>query len=176
MKIGDVLTDIRMMKTQHLDLGCGGRPRNPYQKTDLYGLDIKVPDDNIDSKFVSANLSLERIPFPDSYFDSISSFDFLEHIPRVLSVAGGSGTRLPFIELMNEVHRTADYFCGDKPLAEMYGFKGNFQALRNEWAMLPEDFWPGTRLSLLRKIKRWQRMRSHRLSHIVWEFVCMKSE
>ena len=32
--------------------------------------------------FRLANLSIDPIPHPDSSFDSISAFDFLEHVPR----------------------------------------------------------------------------------------------
>jgi SAM-dependent methyltransferase len=69
---------------------------------------------------------------------------------------------------------TADYFCGEQALGRMYGFNGNFEKKRNDWAMFPEDFSPDKELSLMRKIKKWRRARSSKLSHIVWEFVCIK--
>ena len=47
----------------------------------------------------------QPIPYPSAHFDSVSAYDFLEHVPRVLPTADGQGTRFPFIELMNEVWR-----------------------------------------------------------------------
>lgn len=89
--------------TRHLDLGCGGKPRNPYRADTLYGVDLSTPAG--DERFRSANLALEPIPFADGYFDSVSAYDFFEHIPRVLPTADGRATRVPFVELMNEVWR-----------------------------------------------------------------------
>ena len=89
---------------RHLDLGCGGVPRNPYQRGELCGVDIQalsLPD--IDYR--SANLSIEPIPFPDNHFQSVSAFDFIEHVPRILPTPDGLATRFPFIELMNQVWR-----------------------------------------------------------------------
>ena len=90
--------------TRHLDLGCGHRPRNPYERDDLYGIDIAA-DATLTATIHRANLALQPIPFADNYFDSISAYDFLEHVPRLLPTADGLATRFPFIELMNEVWR-----------------------------------------------------------------------
>lgn len=93
------------MPTRHLDLGCGDKPRNPYRQDEVHAVDI-APSSAIEpARFRQANLSLEPIPHPDASFESISAFDFLEHVPRVLGTADGRGTRFPFIELMNEIHR-----------------------------------------------------------------------
>jgi SAM-dependent methyltransferase len=91
--------------TRHLDLGCGPRPRNPYLRDELFGVDISPANVTGKATIRKANLALHTIPFPDHYFDSVSAFDFLEHIPRVMPTVDGLGTRFPFIELMNEVHR-----------------------------------------------------------------------
>lgn len=66
-------------KTRHLDLGCG--------------------------PVLRSNLTVETTPFESDRFDSVSAFDFLEHVPRVLPTADGRGTRFPFVELMNEISR-----------------------------------------------------------------------
>ena len=94
-----------MKNGKHLDLGCGGRPRNPYEFSHLSGIDIyQHPNSAPEVTFKLANLSINPIPFEDNTFDSVSAYDFIEHIPRVL--AGGThGTRFPFVELMNEVWR-----------------------------------------------------------------------
>ena len=91
------------MTSKHLDLGCGLKPRNPYGCDELYGVDI-VPALG-QEKIVSANLTLQAIPFGDSHFESVSAYDFFEHIPRAFPTADFQSTRFPFIELMNEVWR-----------------------------------------------------------------------
>lgn len=94
-----------MMRKIHLDLGCGARPRNPYGHEELHGIDIRLPDALLEGVQIKlANLAIDKIPYSDSYFDSVSAFDFIEHIPRVLN-GGQYGTRFPFIELMNEIWR-----------------------------------------------------------------------
>jgi SAM-dependent methyltransferase len=90
-------------RTRHLDLGCGTKPRNPYKRDELYGVDIRESTDVGGAEIRRANVSTEPIPFPENHFDSVSAYDFLEHIPRVLQSA--TGTRFPFIELMSEVWR-----------------------------------------------------------------------
>ena len=91
--------------TRHLDLGCGSRPHNPYHRDELHGVDIADPRAALPLQFRQANLALQPIPYPDGYFDSVSAYDFIEHVPRVLPTADGLGTRFPFVELMNEVWR-----------------------------------------------------------------------
>ena len=89
---------------RHLDLGCGKFPRNPYARGALCGVDIRPlrADDAFDYRI--ANLGTQPIPWPDASFGSVSAFDFIEHVPRVLADAHG-GTRFPFIEAMNEIWR-----------------------------------------------------------------------
>jgi SAM-dependent methyltransferase len=196
-----------MSPTRHLDLGCGAVPRNPYGRDEAHGIDIALPAGLDPRLFRSANLSVEPIPHPDSSFDSVSAFDFLEHVPRVLASADARGTRFPFVELMSEIHRvlkprgrfyavtpayprpeafhdpthvnvitegTGAYFCGPEPGARMYGYTGAFEMLVNEWVLHPEALTPGAALSPRRCFKRWRRARSGGLSHIAWEFACVK--
>jgi SAM-dependent methyltransferase len=93
-------------KGKHLDLGCNSKPKNPFCYDELFGIDIGSPKD-LDPAviFKQANLALSPIPFEDCQFDSVSAFDFIEHIPRILPNAEFTETRFPFIELMNEVWR-----------------------------------------------------------------------
>lgn len=90
---------------RHLDLGCGTVPRNPYGKPELFGVDIRPLAATSGVVFKSANLCLEPIPFPDKYFGSVSAFDYLEHVPRLLTTADGQSTFFPFVKLMSEVWR-----------------------------------------------------------------------
>jgi SAM-dependent methyltransferase len=90
---------------KHIDLGCGSKPRNPYSFSELYGCDIRSPLDfkaHADFTYAQANLTIEKIPFPDNFFNSLSAYDFIEHIPRVLYLPE---RRNSFVELMNEVWR-----------------------------------------------------------------------
>jgi len=95
---------------RHLDIGCGKRPRNPFGAEEVFGVDIYQPprDEQTNLNYRSANLTLEPIPFEDNYFDSISAFDFIEHIPRML-LSQENQVRFPFIELMNEIWRTLNH-------------------------------------------------------------------
>jgi SAM-dependent methyltransferase len=92
---------------KHIDLGCGSKPRNPYSFSELYGCDIRSPLDfkaHADFTYAQANLTIEKIPFPDNFFNSLSAYDFIEHIPRQFPGADGK-IILPFINLMDEIHR-----------------------------------------------------------------------
>ena len=95
------------MNTRHLDLGCGLKPRNPYVSAALHGVDIRDIDLQVNDLgyiYKKANLITEKIPYPNDYFDSVSAFDFLEHVPRQIYVNNGT-VRNAFVELMNEIHR-----------------------------------------------------------------------
>lgn len=91
--------------TRHLDLGCGAVPRNPFRCHELYGVDLAPRHKSGDYSVRQGNLTLEPIPFDSNWFDSVSAYDFFEHVPRVLPTADGCATRFPFIELMNEISR-----------------------------------------------------------------------
>jgi SAM-dependent methyltransferase len=93
--------------TRHLDLGCGYAPRNPLNQTELFGCDLldfsgltHIPR----FEYRKTDLVRSGIPFPDSFFNSVSAFDFLEHIPRH-SVDEDCNPVSPFISLMNEIYR-----------------------------------------------------------------------
>lgn len=94
------------MRRKHLDLGCGARPKNPFQYEELYGVDIRSDVAGIDgAQIANANLSVSPIPFEDNFFDSVSAYDFFEHVPRVALDYANRSSRFPFIELMNEIWR-----------------------------------------------------------------------
>ncbi|MDC1312205.1 class I SAM-dependent methyltransferase [Burkholderiales bacterium] len=91
--------------SNHLDLGCGDAPRNPYGATELFGVDLTLGCREVDEHFKICNLVCEPIPFVDSYFDSVSGFDVIEHIPRQSVDHQNNVIINPFVTLMNEIHR-----------------------------------------------------------------------
>lgn len=109
--------------TRHLDLGCGSHPRNPYRRDRLYGVDLVAADAVAGAEIARANVAVEPIPFPDNHFDSVSAYDFFEHVPQILPSADQRGTRFPFIELMNEVSRVL------KPRGLLYAVTPCYPAL-----------------------------------------------
>lgn len=82
-----------------LDLGCGVNPRNKFDADEVFGVDLR---DGLGDNIVAANLITDPIPFPDNYFDFVTAFDFIEHVPRIIFCPD---MRAPFVELMNEVYR-----------------------------------------------------------------------
>lgn len=90
---------------RHLDLGCGKFPRNPYGRRELCGVDVRPAPAGADFEHRVANLSLQPIPYGDDGFASVSAYDFIEHVPRLLATGDGRGTVFPFVQLMNEVWR-----------------------------------------------------------------------
>lgn len=192
---------------KHLDIGCGAHPKNPYKCEIVHGLDI-TPQPLSPFQVSVANLAIEPIPFNSNEFDSVSAFDFIEHIPRQTHSLSTAEFRFPFVELMNEIYRvlkpngmfyaltpafpsslafqdpthvniitdsTHRYFCGNSPLAKMYGFNGRFEVVRCEWA-IPKDALESknrTARELLRHLHR-KLFRPSDISHLVWELSAVK--
>lgn len=90
-------------------MGCGKTPRNPLNAEKVYGVDVTVLDQHTNdamsktTQVICHDLSL-GIPFESDSLDSISAFDFLEHLPRWERI--GSSIEFPFVKLMSEVFRT----------------------------------------------------------------------
>jgi len=148
--------------TKTLDLGSGPNPNNPFNATEIYGIDIR---EDLGDNILSADLAIEPIPFGDNYFDYVTAFQFIEHIPRLIYAPN---RRNSFVELMNEIFRTLkpggiflsvtpayphapafqdpthvniitentflNYFDDSTRWASMYGFTGAFSILSQEWA------------------------------------------
>ena len=88
-----------MTLTKSLDIGCGSKPRNFFETNEIYGIDVSLEENDF---FKIADLTVENIPFPDDFFDYVTAFDFIEHVPRVIYVPH---RRNAFVELMNEIYR-----------------------------------------------------------------------
>lgn len=148
-----------MKKT--LDLGCGENPKNPFNATVIYGVDIR---EDLENNIRCADLAVDKIPYEDNIFDYVTAFEFIEHIPRVVYAPK---RRNSFVELMNEIYRVlkpGGYFLSSTPgyphgvafrdpthvnfitnetfplyfddknrWASIYGFKGSFEIASQEW-------------------------------------------
>ncbi len=149
----------------HLDMGCGARVRNPFMASKLIGADVltlSVEDTLLDYEYLELDPSGE-IPLPNESVESISGFDFIEHLHR--------GSPLEpnfFIQFMNEASRvlrrggvlilvtpafpsplafqdpthvnfiteqTVHYFVGQNPGATSarYGYLGKFELITQQW-------------------------------------------
>ena len=93
------------MTTKTLDLGCGPKPKNPFNATEAYGIDVR---DDVEAGIVRADLVIEPIPFPDDSFEYVSAHDVLEHVPRLIYVPH---RRNAFVEVMNEVWSVMMFTC-----------------------------------------------------------------
>jgi SAM-dependent methyltransferase len=98
----DVAKFKKVEKRRSLDLGCGFRPKNPFEAEELFGIDI-FNFNTVGFEFKVADLNIEPIPYPDNHFDYVTAYDFLEHIPRLLYIDGKAVN--PFIKIMNEIYR-----------------------------------------------------------------------
>jgi len=91
-----------MKFNSHLDIGCNSNPRNPFNADNLYGIDI-IDIETSDFNYHKCDLIYEVLPFPDSSFESVSAYDFLQIVPRNAIINGS--TVFPFIHVMNEIYR-----------------------------------------------------------------------
>jgi SAM-dependent methyltransferase len=84
----------------HLDIGCGDYARNPFLATTLYGADIQnnCPKNLSQEKYFKLTPG-GSLPFADNSIDSISGFDFIEHLSREPGIPN------MFISFMNEASR-----------------------------------------------------------------------
>ena len=105
LMVEDVIADIcqprlALPSSSTLDLGCGEQPRNPFLAEFVHGVDIRG---NPDNHVTSADLFNQPIPYNNEFFDFVTAYDFIEHVPRT-SCENGK-TRFPFILLMDEIWR-----------------------------------------------------------------------
>jgi len=195
-----------MEHTSHLDIGCNSNPRNPFNATELYGVDIIDLETN-HFNYRKCNLIYEILPFSDSSFESVSAYDFLQIVPRN-AIINGTGV-FPFIHVMNEIYRvlkpggifyaitpgyprneafvdptsvnfitkkTHKYFLSPKYKAGMYGFKGKFKIVRKVKWIKLTQETRNDRW-LIKVLKNiFYTIYFIKKSHLIWEFQSLKDE
>jgi hypothetical protein len=65
-------------------MGCGSNPRNPFGAKELIGIDILAESSievHQDFSYIQV-LPGKAFPLENESIDSISGFDFIEHLPR----------------------------------------------------------------------------------------------
>ncbi len=85
--------------TRSLDLGCGENPKNIFSAESVYGVDTK---DDLQPNVIKCDLAIDPLPFESNFFNYVTAFDLVEHIPRVLYTPA---RKLPFVDLMSEIWR-----------------------------------------------------------------------
>lgn len=149
-----------MSKT--LDLGCGQNPRNPYNAQEVFGIDVRenlplgirqadlciepIPFDSEMFDFVTAFDFLEHMPrliyAPERRYPFV---EIMNEIHRVLKPGGVFLSFTPAYPkaaaFMDPTHvniiteETFLHYFDEKLLkASMYGFRGAFRLIRQEWA------------------------------------------
>lgn len=149
------------MTTKSLDLGCGLQPKNPFNAQEVYGIDVRddaeahivkadlviepipFPGDSFD--YVTAHDFLEHVPRLIYLPQRRNAFvEVMNEIHRVLKPGGvfmsftpafphGPAFRDPtHVNIITE--ETFPLYFDDKVRwASMYGFRGSFQILSQEW-------------------------------------------
>jgi SAM-dependent methyltransferase len=84
-----------------VDLGSNDNPKNPFLAPYCIGVDHSknIKSDSI----IYCDIFNSSLPFQSETVAVVTAFDFIEHVPRV-SIEDKT-TRLPFIDLMNEIYR-----------------------------------------------------------------------
>ncbi len=173
-----------------------------YRVANLALQPIPHEDDRFGS--VSAFDFIEHVPRLRVAADGASTvFPFIElmdEVWRVLAPGGRFYALTPafphpeafadptHVNLITE--KTHEYFCGDRPMARMYGFGGRFEALQVRWVQ-PEYHYsplkgspdnrkppsPGKQAShALRSLSRWLRGKpaAGRRAYLLWELEAVK--
>jgi SAM-dependent methyltransferase len=148
--------------TKTLDLGCGTIPRNPYNADETFGIDVRenlplgirkadlciepIPFNSEMFDYVTAFDFIEHIPrliyAPERRYPFV---EIMNEIHRVLKPGGAFLSFTPAYPkaaaFMDPTHvnviteETFLHYFDERLLkAEMYGFRGAFRVIKQEWA------------------------------------------
>jgi SAM-dependent methyltransferase len=154
-----VILGIKMTKS--LDIGCGRNPKNLFNADIVYGIDVRddlehnikkadlviepIPYEDAYFEYVTAHDFLEHIPrlmyLPER------RYPFVELMNEIYRVLKPNGTFLSFTPAYPHAEAFRDpthvniisdqtfsaYFDDTNRWAEMYGFKGAFKIISQEW-------------------------------------------
>jgi SAM-dependent methyltransferase len=147
--------------TKSLDIGCGRNPKNIFNADTVYGIDVrddlahnikkadlvieKIPHEDDFFEYVTAHDFIEHVPrllyLPDRRYPFV---ELMNEIYRVLKPNGiflSFTPAYPHAEVFRDpthVNIISDqtfgiYFDDTNRWAEMYGFKGAFKIISQEW-------------------------------------------
>jgi glycosyltransferase involved in cell wall biosynthesis len=147
--------------TKTLDLGCGDKPRNPFLADDIFGVDVRsnlagnirsadltverIPFDDDSFDYLTAFDFIEHIPRVVYTPERRNAFvELMNEVHRVLRPGGLFMAHTPayphalafrdptHVNIITE-ETFSLYFDDQTRWGSIYGFKGAFRMLRNEW-------------------------------------------
>lgn len=149
-------------RTRSLDLGCGPNPRNIFQADEVWGIDIRgypenprirvadlvvepIPFEDASFEFITAHDFIEHVP--RVLYMPQRRFPFVELMGEVWRVLKPNGRFFSFTPAYPHTAAFRDpthvniiaedtfplYFDDRNRYATMYGFKGAFRILQQQW-------------------------------------------
>jgi SAM-dependent methyltransferase len=155
-----------------------------YKQANLLAQNIPFDDHYFLS--VSAFDFLEHVPRICPYENGNVRYPFIDlmnEVHRILEPGGRFYALTPFFPrpeaFQDPTHvnfitkGTHSYFCGEKPLGRIYGFKGNFRCIRSHRvpSSIAKD---GLNDSFSQKLVFLRKYLKGQLSHLIWEFEAIK--
>jgi SAM-dependent methyltransferase len=90
--------------TSSLDIGCGYEPKNPFSADRLFGID-QIPETEVTGRYEYKQhiFSNSVLPFETDYFNYVTAYDVLEHVPR--TGYDGTTSSNEYLQLIAEIYR-----------------------------------------------------------------------
>lgn len=169
-----------------VDIAPGPAQPGMQLRTANVALDpIPFDDDHFDA--VSAYDFLEHVPRvlprPDGHGLRFPFVELMNEVWRVLKPGGRFYASTPAVPheaaFQDPTHvnfitaLTHQYFTRPQRMAAMYGFRGDFTALR-VLRVRPQGLYEPLTPGAVERLRRWHRARRGACSHLVWEFQAQK--